>query len=239
MPGRHETIHAPGQHGFPTGPPLQSLTKCSRKSNRDLERPLVAGLASLDPNFPMHLWCGIIHQCTQTLNLMRPSRINPHLSAEAQLNGAFHYNKSPLAPPGTKVLNHETPNKRRTWVVHGTDDWYFGGAPEHYRCYQVYATKPRAECIAQTVEFFPHNGKMPQLSSAEAAIRAAIDLCWVIQNPAPTSPPSALGNKQMQAIQQLVDVFATMTPKHGELASPLRVQPYQLSISDVQHQQIP
>jgi hypothetical protein len=168
-----------------------------------------------------------------------PTRINPRLSAEAQLNGAFHYNKSPLAPPGTKVLNHETPNKRRTWAVHGTDDWYFGGAPEHYRCYQVYATKPRAECIAQTVEFFPHNGKMPQLSSAEAAIRAAIDLCWVIQNPAPTSPPSALGNKQMQAIQQLVDVFATMTPKHGELASPLRVQPYQLSISDVQHQQIP
>jgi hypothetical protein len=46
----------------------------------------VAGLASLDPTFPMHLWCRLIEQCTQTLNLMRPSRINPRLSAEAQLN---------------------------------------------------------------------------------------------------------------------------------------------------------
>jgi hypothetical protein len=102
----------------------------------------VAGLASLDPDFPMHLWCRLIHQCTQTLNLMRPSRINSRLSAEAQLNGAFAYNKTPLAPPGTKVLIHETPNKQRTWVVHGTDGWYLGGAPEHYRCYRVYATKP-------------------------------------------------------------------------------------------------
>jgi hypothetical protein len=94
----------------------------------------VAGLSSLDPTFPMHLWCRLIDQCTQTLNLMRPSRINPRLSAEAQLNGAFDYNKTPLAPPGTKVLIHETPNRRRTWAVHGVDGWYLGGAKDHYRC---------------------------------------------------------------------------------------------------------
>jgi hypothetical protein len=70
----------------------------------------VAGLASLDANFPMCLWCRLIDQCTQTLNLTRPSRINPRLSAEAQLDGAFDHNKTPLAPPGTKVLIHETPN---------------------------------------------------------------------------------------------------------------------------------
>jgi hypothetical protein len=97
----------------------------------------VSGLASLDPEFPMHLWCRLIHQCTQTLNLMCPSRINPRLSAKAQLNGAFHYNKTPLAPPGTKVLIQETPNKQRTWAVYGMDGWYLGGAPEHYRCYWI------------------------------------------------------------------------------------------------------
>jgi hypothetical protein len=52
----------------------------------------IAGRVSLDPAFPMHLWCRLIPQCTQTLNLMRQSRINPRLSAEAQLNGAFDYN---------------------------------------------------------------------------------------------------------------------------------------------------
>jgi hypothetical protein len=116
----------------------------------------VAGVASLDPTFPMHLWCRLMEQCTQTFNLMRPSRINPRLSAEAQLNGAFDYNKTPLAPPGTKVLIHETPNGRCTWAVHGVDGWYVGGAPEHYGCYQVYATKTRAARITRTVAFFPH-----------------------------------------------------------------------------------
>jgi hypothetical protein len=99
----------------------------------------VAGLASTDPNFPMHLWCRLVEQCTQTLNLMRTSRINPRLSAEAQLNGAFDYNKTPLALPGTKVLIHETPNRRRTWAMYGVERWYLGGAPDHYRCYRVYA----------------------------------------------------------------------------------------------------
>jgi hypothetical protein len=70
----------------------------------------VADLDSLDPNFPMCLWCRLIDQCTQTLNLVRPSCINPRLSAEAQLNGAFDCNKTPLAPPGTKVFIHETLN---------------------------------------------------------------------------------------------------------------------------------
>jgi hypothetical protein len=32
------------------------------------------------------------------LNLLRVSRLNSHLSAEAQLNGAFHFNQTPLAP---------------------------------------------------------------------------------------------------------------------------------------------
>jgi hypothetical protein len=161
----------------------------------------------MDPSFPMHLWCRLVEQCTQTLNIMWASRINPPLSAEAQLNGTFDYNKTSLAPPGTKVLIHETPNRRHMWAVHGVDGWYLGGAPHHYRCYCVYASKTRAERIARTVEFFPHYGNMPQLSSANAAIRAAIDLCWALRNPAPSSPLAALGDAQMVAIKQLSAIF--------------------------------
>jgi hypothetical protein len=83
--------------------------------------PFVAGLASLDPHFPMHLWYRLIDQCTQTLNLMRPSCINPRLSHEGQLNRAFDYNRTPLPLTGTKFLVHETPNRCRTWAVHGAD----------------------------------------------------------------------------------------------------------------------
>ena len=104
----------------------------------------------------MHLWCRLLPNATTTLNLLRPSAINPLISAEAQLNGAFDYNKTPLAPPGTKIIAYVTPDGRLTWDPHGLDGWYIGNAPEHYRCHKVYITKTRAERIARTVEFFPH-----------------------------------------------------------------------------------
>ena len=82
------------------------------------------GLCSVHPDFPMHMWCRLIQLATRTLNPMRPSRINPRLSDEALLNGALDYNKTPLAPPGTKVLLHETPAKCGTWAPHGLGGWY-------------------------------------------------------------------------------------------------------------------
>jgi hypothetical protein len=67
----------------------------------------IAGLRSTDKQFPMHLWFRLIPQCTLMLNLLRQSCINPRLSSEAQLDGAFDFNKMPLAPPGTCVIIHE------------------------------------------------------------------------------------------------------------------------------------
>jgi hypothetical protein len=51
----------------------------------------------------MHLWCRLIPQATTTLNLLCQSHINPRLLAEAQLNGAFDFNKTPLALPGSPL----------------------------------------------------------------------------------------------------------------------------------------
>ena len=82
---------------------------------------LVAGLSSIDPSSPMHLWCRLIPQVTTTLNLLRPSTINPKISAEAILNGTLNYNATPLAPPGTKIIAYETPTTRKMWAPHGLD----------------------------------------------------------------------------------------------------------------------
>ena len=107
-----------------------------------------------------------------TLNLMRPSHIDPKLSAYEILNGVFDYNKTPIAPPGCKVVVHNPPNKRGTWDIHGVNDWYLGMAPDHYRCHRVYIPKTRAERIAQTVKLFPHNCNVPQNTSADVAAAA-------------------------------------------------------------------
>jgi hypothetical protein len=201
-------------------PPHMHRTNSAEKAIDIWKCHFIAGLSSVDPDFPMHLWCRLIEQATTTLNLLRPSRINHRLSAQAQLHGAFDYNRTPLAPPGSKVLIHETPTNRRTWDPHGVDGWYLGAAPEHYRCHRVYVTNTRAERIAKTVEFFPHNCAMPKTSSADAATQAALDLIAALQNPTPAAPFATIGDEQLNAIRQLAAIFQAATTPASKLPSP-------------------
>jgi len=89
---------------FQLVPPHYHRNNLVEKSIGTWKEHIIAGLCSADPNFPLHLWYRLIYQCTTTFNLLRPSSIKPRLSAEVQLNGAFDYDKIPMAPPGTKVL---------------------------------------------------------------------------------------------------------------------------------------
>ena len=57
-------------------------------------------------------------------NLLRQSRINPTLSAHAQLHCQFDFNATPLVPPGTKVIVHQKPSNRQSWTPRGKDGWY-------------------------------------------------------------------------------------------------------------------
>jgi hypothetical protein len=47
----------------------------------------VAGLSSVDPYFPMHLWDRLLPQTKIALNLLRTSRLHPQLSAAAHYHG--------------------------------------------------------------------------------------------------------------------------------------------------------
>ena len=104
------------------------------------------------------------------------------------LNGAFDYIKTPPAPPGTKILVHETPSQRQTWEAHGVEVWYLGAALENYQLHQTYIIKTRQERIARTVELFLHDVNMPATLSPNAAIVAAQDLVHALQNPTPAVP---------------------------------------------------
>lgn len=73
-----------------------------------------------------------------TLNLLRTSRINPKLSAYAQLFGQYDYNRSPIAPPGTKIVAHVKPSVCGTWDLNGEQGWYVGPSPDHYRNVNCY-----------------------------------------------------------------------------------------------------
>ena len=114
----------------------------------------ISGLRSCDPFFPLHLLDHLVPQATLTLNLMRSSLINLRLSAKAQLNGAYYFNPTPLAPPVTRIMVNKKTVNCRTWAPHGVNGWYIGQAREHYRCYCVYMPTMRAKRISKTVDFF-------------------------------------------------------------------------------------
>ena len=168
----------------------------------------VAGLSSVHPNFPMHLWCRMLEHAEITLNLLRASRINPNLSAYAALFGNFNYDRTPLAPPGSKVIAHEKPGQRRSWGAHGVDGWYIGPALNHYRCHRVYLPSTRGERVSDTVEFFPHRGNIPAVTPADAATEAAFDLARALSE-TETGGPFRVGDHQLDAIRRLAEIFQT------------------------------
>jgi hypothetical protein len=161
----------------------------------------------------MHLWDRILPQAVITLNVLRTSLINPKLSAATHIFGHHDYNRAPMAPPGTRIISHETPARRQTLAPHGQDGWYTGPALEHYRCYSVYITKTRSSRIVETVEFFPHQFKIPFPSSRDLATQAATELTHALLNPQPAGPFFQVDDEQAVALRKLAAIFEASKPK--------------------------
>ena len=193
-------------------PPHMHRRNAAERAIRTWKNHFLAGLCSTDDKFPIHLWDRLLVQATLTLNLLRPSRRNPRVSAYQMLEGVFDFNKTPLAPPGTKVILHEKPQQRKSWDPHGTEGWYLGPALDHYRCYRVFTIKTKAERITDTVEFFPQRTPVPYTTPTDVAIRATNDLIRVLENPTPSTPFAHVGHNQMEAIQLIADIFQKHLP---------------------------
>ncbi len=158
---------------YQLAPPHLHRRNAAERAIRTFKNHFIAGLCSTDRDYPLHLWDRLLPQALLTLNLLRGSRINPRLSAYAQLHGAFDFNRTPLGPPGTRVLIHEKPSARETWAPHAVKGWYLGPAMQHYRCFRVWVVETMAERIADTLAWFPSKVHMPSASSNDAAIAAA------------------------------------------------------------------
>jgi hypothetical protein len=161
----------------------------------------------------MHLWDRILPQAVMTLNMLRTSRINPKLSAATHIFGQYDLNRAPMAHPGTRIIAHETPGRRRTWAPHGQDGWYIGPALEHYRCYTVCITKTRSNRIVETVDFFPHKFTLPFPSSHDLATQATADLTHALLNLQPTVPFYQVGDEQAITLRIFANIFVSVKPR--------------------------
>ena len=213
---------------FQLVPPHVHRRNAAERAIRTFKNHFIAGLCSVDKNFPLHLWDRLLPQALITLNLLRSSRLHPQLSAWAQFNGLFDFNKTPLAPPGIRVLVHEKPAQRTTWSPHALDGWYTGPALDSYRCHRVWIWETRLERICDTISWFPTKVTMPLASSNDIILASLLDLTNAISNPSASSPLAPLADSHVAALQLLTKLLtglATPAPALAPLASPTSPAP--------------
>jgi hypothetical protein len=209
-------------------PPRCHRRNAAEGAIRTFKEHFVAGLSSVDPSFPMHLWDRLLPQAEITLNLLRTSRLHPQLSAAAHYHGLVDYNKTAFAPPGCKIIAHEKPGKRRAWAPHGQHGYSLGPAMHYYQCQNVYILTTASERIVDTLELFPHNYQMPQLSSTERLLMAAKDMTDALQNPHPEVPFTSVGDDTIAALTNLAAIFKLklqQPPSPATQPSPAKVAP--------------
>ena len=189
----------------------------TERAIRIFKNHFIAGLCGVDSSVPIHSWCRLLPQAEVILNRMRPSRLNYRLSAYTQLEGAFNYNKTPIAPPCTKSLVHETPTHRKSWVPNVVEVWYMGPVMQYYHCFRCYILPTNDERIAETVEFFPQFVTISSTSSHDATTKVANVLIFAVKHPTPASPTLVLCDPQLHTLEQLTGIFNSSTKQSPPL----------------------
>jgi hypothetical protein len=188
-------------------PPYCHRTNAAERVIRTFKEHFKAGLATVDPDFPVHLWDRLLTRAEVTLNLLRASRLHPQLYAAVHYHGLIDYNKTSFGPPCCKIVAHEKPAQIRTWAAHGRPGWSLGPTMKHYRCQNVYITATASECIVDTLNFPPHNSPMPQMSSADRILMAAQDMTDALKQPHPDVPFATIGDDTISALATLAEIF--------------------------------
>ena len=149
-----------------------------------------------------------------TLNMLQTSRQNNNKTTFEELHGPFDFNKTPIAPLGTKALIYDDPDSRTSWAPHGTDAYYVSPALQHYRCLRFFTPDTRAFRTSGSYKLYPTHCKTPTISQADLTIQAANDLYKAL------STPKLLQNKHppqrnihhIKALQDLTDIITNSTP---------------------------
>jgi hypothetical protein len=203
---------------FQLVPPHTHRRNLAERAIQTWKNHFKAGLASVDPKFPLSEWDRLISQANITLNLLRTARVNPKLSAYAYIFGEFNFSATPLAPPGTKIVAHIKSDQRRTWELNGETGWYVGPSLNHYRCVQCYFPRTRTVRDCDTVTFFPSNIPFPDIRLDDFLRQAASDIITILTQPqSPTTPTLQAGDPVRNALLTL----ATQLKRIDNIPEPL------------------
>ena len=190
------------QAQFQYTPPDMHRTNPAERAIQTWKSCMKSCMASLPPNFPMAYWCRLSDQVNFAVNIVRKCLRNPLLSAWAAMEGEYHFDATPIAPPGSEMMIHEKPNRRRTWSHNAKKAWYIGPCPHHYRNMKGILQATGTERKSDTVRFLHHAIAVPQLTPADRILEAARDL-----NDAIRQQPKQAPLEERTAIEILREVL--------------------------------
>ena len=198
-------------------PPHDHRRNRAEKAIQIFKDHFVAILCKADKEFPLMLWNLLLPQAVATLNMLRPSRMTPIVSAYTYAWGQHDYNANPFAPLGCKVEAHLVPSICETCAPHTAIRFYVGNSSEHYCSHKVFINDTRHTRVCSTV-FFKHKYlTMPTITPTDALIRAADNLTDAITGIVP--PP----NMTTDAIDQLITIFKSQAENAKDTATAQRV----------------
>ena len=106
--------------------PYNHRVNAAERAIQTLKNHTISGLCIYDEEFPSILWCKLIKQSQDTLNMLRTSRVHPKLSAFHVLEVQHDINSVPFGPPGTRGTIFNPPETRGSYGPRALDCWYFG-----------------------------------------------------------------------------------------------------------------
>ena len=164
----------------------------------------------------MSKWFKLVEQGNITLNLLRPSRLNPKLSAYAQVFGALYDQKTPLNLPGMKLLAHVLPIDHRLFDPHAIKGFSVGVAIENYRCFKIFIPSTGGVRISDTVRWLPHGILKSPITYKDELLRSSIDdLRTTLQQSVKNNILPPEGTTSRKNLLYLNDIF-----KNRELHDP-------------------
>jgi hypothetical protein len=98
----------------------------------------------------------------------------------------------------------------------------------HYRCQNIYISTTASDRVVDTLELFPLNYQMPELSSTNRLLMAAKDMMDAFQNPHPDVPFTSVEEDTITALTDLAATFKLKLkhqPSPDTQASPAKVVP--------------
>jgi hypothetical protein len=214
-------------------PPHDHRVNASEPTIATLKKHFVATLATVDMLCPLQLWNKFLPQVELTLNLLRFSCRNPCVSANQELCSSFNFNKTPLAPLGTKALAYKDPATRASWAPHATDGFYVGLANKHYRCPCFYIPSTCLFRFVDTWRLYPAHCQVPVVSEHNKTLLAAANLFKQLGGMIPTTASTKL--KHLAAICQLSRIMSCQLNFPPPLPTSPRMEMAHLQEWQLQH----